>query len=371
MPTTAALIAYLFLFLLILPYPSLAQSEAGDHSGPQASEQQLTAETTSSSATPSVEMDSGSHREHAQEHASSPIEEPNRDLEETPQQREQFGRALIHIKKAEALFGSDNFEAALAEYQQAYIILRGHPKQFLALHNIGLCHERLFRYKPALQYYNDYLEKGAELVLNRAEVEGVIQTLTHLLSTLRISVNTKADVWVDEVLIGHAPGDFLVAAGRHTVELRSKGYESAKLEVSLPAQKTREIRFSLKTIEPGEKSKEGIHPGYFWTSSMLSVVALGLGTYFGINYISKNEEAEKHKNEDIRELIKDIETSETRANVAFAFGGALGLTSLVLFFLTDWNNLETSPSNSEASQQLRLTVEIGTRCAFLGLDTDF
>jgi tetratricopeptide (TPR) repeat protein len=365
MPIITAIITTWFLFLFVVPGTGVAQSEANDESVSQASEQDRSEEAPVSSSSSFVERDS----KEPQEQTISSAEEPKDESTETPQQREQFRRALIHIQRAEALFGSDNYEAALAEYEQAYDVLQGHPKQFQTLHNIGLCHERLFRYGQALRYFEDYLDKGGAQAANRAEVERVIQTLTRLLCTLRILVNVEADVWVDEVSVGHAPGDVLVAAGRHTVELRSPGYESAKLEVSISAQKIEKISFTLK--RPDADKVGGIHPAYFWTTSMLSVVALSVGSYFGIEYISRREEVEKHLYENIDERKSDINASETRANVAFIIGGTMGLAAITLFFLTDWDSEETPSSEQKTRQRARLNADISTRGAFMGLNAHF
>ncbi len=289
-------------------------------------------------------------------------------------QREQFRLALPHIIKAEGLFENDMFEAAGAEYRRASDILAGHPKYYLTLYNLGLCYERLFRYTEALEYYGNYLKAAGPQAENRGEVERLIKTLQGLLATLQISVNTKATVWIDGSLIGQAPGELLVAGGRHRVELRSEGYETEQLEVRVPAQKVQKLTFRMKSIG----RFQGIDPIYFWVSSALAVSALGVGTYFGIDALLEDQRAREARDEGIEKVLagelenddlqmqvedsnQKIEDLQVKANVFFAIGGGLAVSSVILFFLTDWESAETPLTVSGIGRGLSITTRVSER----------
>lgn len=302
-----------------------------------------------------------------------PVAKPKKEPQETPQQHDQFQQALVHIRRAEALFSTDNFEASLAEYQQAYAVLQGHPKQYLTLHNIGLCHERLFRYSKAVQYYKDYLEKGGKRVSNRIEIEKVTQALHYLLSTLHILVNVRAEVWIDDVLAGHAPGDILVDAGRHTIELRPQGYQPARFDVSVPVRKVQEIRYAFNIVKSDKDQDGGFHPSYFWAVSSVSVVSIGLGAYFGIQYLSALETA-KQKHEGVTakpDAESTIDKLEINSNIFFTIGGTLVLSSIVLFFLTDWEGVKDSTAKSENEHRAHISTYLNERSVRLNLDARF
>lgn len=284
-------------------------------------------------------------------------------------QHEQFKRALPHIVKAEGLFENDMFEAAAEEYQRAGEILEGHPKHFQTQYNLGLCYERLFRYSEALKYYKNYLRTAAPRTPNREEVERLIRTLRELLATLQISVNVKAKVWVDGLLIGQAPGALLVAGGRHRIELRAEGFQTEQLEVRVPAQTVRKLTVQMETIG----TFQGIDPSYFWVSSALAVTAVGIGAYFGIDSLLEDKktrdayrkdalEAEEREYDELDEQLKKdkekIEDLQITADLFFAIGGGLALGSVVLFFLTEWDSPENSPTVSRFDPSLSFTTRV-------------
>ncbi|MBN1654357.1 MAG: PEGA domain-containing protein [Deltaproteobacteria bacterium] len=282
-------------------------------------------------------------------------------------QHEQFQRALPHLIKAEGLFENDIFEGALAEYRTASEILRGHTKHYQTLYNLGLCQERLFRYTEALRYYRAYLEAGGEQAEKRIEVIKLVDTLLGLLSTLRISVNINASVWIDGMLIGRAPGEFLVAGGRHTVELRAGGYESSQVDVRLPARSLRELSFTMKEIG----SYHGIHPTYFWISAGVAVASVSVGGYFGIRALLKDDEAKNKYSHDKLKYIdldkdelqqqldnanEEIDDLKLKADIFFAVSGAFALSSVILFFLTDWSSHEKAASTPRSGRFFSLAT---------------
>jgi hypothetical protein len=257
--------------------------------------------------------------------------------------RDQFQRALPHLKKAETLFANDIFETALAEYKKAYDILEGHPKHYQVLYNIGLCCERLNRYTEALAYYQQYLRMCSAYGKDCATVEKDIETLKGILSQLHISVNVETEVWVDGVLMGAAPGTIMLAGGRHTVALRAQGYESEQVQVHIPAGSVQELNIKLV--------KRGISSAFFWGSTALSLAAMGFGAYYGTKAIAERNKADRNKGMFVsKKTGKQIDALSLRADVCFGIGGAFAITSAILYFLTDWHT-EVKPVSATSQSK--------------------
>jgi tetratricopeptide (TPR) repeat protein len=218
---------------------------------------------------------------------------------------EQMRVANPYLIRGEKLFGEGNYDAALAEFEKAHEILKGHPKQYQTLYNIGLCHERLFRYDQALRFYNQYLKRCRVDDEHRNIVKVTVETLQGLLATLRVKVNVKAEIWVDDRLIGYAPSDVLVPGGRHTIELRAGGYEAFQKELQIPARSERTIEIRLKII----KEYHGLHPVFFWSGAAITLTAFGIGTYYGVQALEKSDsfgEFDPLYNPDVKKDIDNL-----------------------------------------------------------------
>ena len=169
------------------------------------------------------------------------------------------------------LFNVGDYEGALFEFERAYSLWAGHPKRFWMLDNIGRCHEQLLRYDRALDYYRRYLREGGAAAKDRAAVEATIATLERLLGTLAVRSNVSVEVWVDDRQVGVGPGDVRVPFGRHAVELRAAGFETAKLEVIVGARQTTTVERTLQPLT----TAWGLEPWYFYGGAALTVGALG------------------------------------------------------------------------------------------------
>jgi tetratricopeptide (TPR) repeat protein len=248
---------------------------------------------------------------------------------DTPQVLE----ARTRIPRAEALFDAENYDAALAEFEKAYELLQGHRLQAELLYNIALCHERRFRYAVAMQLYSRYMQEAGSTGEARAEVEGTVRTLQNLLASVDVRSNVQAEVWVDENLVGTAPGRVLVPGGRHTLELRAKGHESQKREISIAARETRALDFTLTPLE------KGLRPAWFYGTSGATVVTAVVGISFAAKLMSeRNDYADKGPNAALnRPSDQDhLKSMALRADVFFATSGVLAITSAVLALFTDF-----------------------------------
>lgn len=257
-----------------------------------------------------------------------------------------WAEAEERFEEADGLYERGDYEGALAEFLHVHGLLDGHPRRFFVLFNIGRCQEQLFRYDEALRYYERYLAEGrpgaraAGVTLNfEQETVRLLEELQRRLATLTITTNVdRAEVWVDDRLVGHAPGDVSVVEGRRTVELRAPGHAPSRQDVQVAARTTQTLTFSL------ESSFGGIHPALFLTGAALTVIAVGLGAGFGGAALAEQSNidgqlASGDPRERFRVTQARIDANAQTALVAdilYAVAGTLGIATLLLAFITDW-----------------------------------
>jgi hypothetical protein len=267
------------------------------------------------------------------------------------------------LARGNLLLEQGNFDAALTEFQRAYDVVGDHPVRYVILFNIGKAHERMFRYDLALEYYNRYLQEGGPQAEDRATVEATIQTLQGLLATLAISVNVpQAEVWVDDRMVGTAPGRVSIPGGRHVVELRAAGYTSAQQEVQIPARTEQALTFVLEELADEYR---GLTPIVFWSTAGAGVAALAIGGVFGILAVAKRGDVDDQladpvemwdggRLEEERGSIQDLALV---ADIFFIGGAVLGVGALVLAFLTDWSGGEAETQTAGLSLAPRLSSD--------------
>jgi tetratricopeptide (TPR) repeat protein len=280
----------------------------------------------------------------------------------------QYERALPYLEQGEVTFDSKNYEASLAEFERAYAILKGHPKQCETLKNIGLCHERLFRYDRALDYYRRYLAECGAAAKERDKIEQKLDVLNDLLGTLKVAANVSSEVWVDNVLIGKAPGDLLVSGGRHTVELRAVGYESEQREISIPGGSIQHLAFTLNEIS----EYKGISPVFFGSAAGLAVISAGIGTWFGVQALSQKSDAEGRVQKlNTAGTEDDIDSSALTADVFFATAGVFALGAGILYLFTDWGGEQKSTADKPKDIEISLRPTASKQRAGLQLVGSF
>jgi tetratricopeptide (TPR) repeat protein len=265
----------------------------------------------------------------AQQETPSPPESP------TPADV-QLESARATATHAERLFDAGHFRAALAEYTRAYDALAGHPRQYFVLYNLAACNERLFQYDVALGFYEEYLRRAPAAEPDRAQVVAIMSTLRALLGTLVVESSASTSIWVDDRRLGHAPGRWLVPAGRHVVEARADLRESQRREVQLGAGQLLQLRFDLARLS----TNTGPRPAYFWAATTLTGAALVTGTVFGVLALSARQDGEDRAR---YYLDTQAEADRTRdyalaADIGFGSAALLGASATVLYFMTDWSS---------------------------------
>jgi len=259
--------------------------------------------------------------------------------------------AKRYLRQGEALFEAGNFEAALTEFEKAYEHMEGHPKRFYVLDNIGMCHERLFRYDLALQYFQRFLDEGGADAPDRAAVEASIRALKGLLATLTVSANVKAEVWVDDRLMGEAPGDVLLPGGRHVIELRAPGHEPVQREIHITARETQTQSFTLDPIE----EYEGLSPVFFWTGAALTVGTAAVGGFFGLRALSQDSDGEERRDSlgamgNTPEDEDEVKRSALTADILYGAAALFAVGTTLVYFMTDWDDPPGSERGPESSQ---------------------
>lgn len=273
------------------------------------------------------------------------------------------------IARARDRFDRGDYEAAVLDFQRAFELLAGDPRQSLLLNNIAVCYERLFRYDLALRYYQQYLDAGPTDAADREEVARVIAGLRGLLGKLRIVSNVPAQVWVGRDIQLDAPGEAWVPAGTHVVEVSARGHESERRQVRVAPRSAQTLRFELK---PAPRY-EGLPRAYFYSGVALTGAALIVGAGFGLKALQQHRHASADYSRDSAQnrLLQSDNEQITRlqhgADICFATAALFGVSTLVVFFLTDWSKRrEPQMEATRPSPRVRLFAHASAHEAVLG-----
>ncbi len=254
------------------------------------------------------------------------------------QSTEDAARALT--AQGELLFEAGNFEAALAEFEEAYDELEANPDRYILLFNIGQCYERTFRYDRALTYYRRYLSEGGAEAEGHGEVEATIRALEGLLATVEITVNVPAAaVWVDGLEVGTAPGTLMIPGGVHRVEVRAAGHSPEIQEVQVAARQSVTISFELEELS----TYRGLDSAVFWVTTATAAATLAAGAGVGIaTLVEQSAVTARPSNLITSEDRQRLTDQALVADVLYGAGCAVGIAAIVLAFMTDWGGAPAS-----------------------------
>lgn len=245
--------------------------------------------------------------------------------------------ARAHIENAEAAYAREDYEAALVEFEATAALLQGHSLRFRVLFNVGRCQERLLRYQDALISLRAFLSTGGEFTEQAPEVRAKLELLEGLLGTVRLSVDVQDyEVWVSDRLIGRTLDEVLLPSGRHPIEIRKDGYVANQQEALVIARRDVDLSFEMTRLAD---EFEGISPGYFVTSTVVTVLSLAGGATLGVMALGRRNDIQSRS----PALAQPEETEEIRslalgADILFGVA-ALGAASAIIFALfTDWGD---------------------------------
>ncbi len=193
-----------------------------------------------------------------------------------------MAEARARFDPAVAIFEQGDYAGALAEFERIYQLLEGHSRRFFVLYNIARCQEALFRYDAAIETYQRYLREGGAGTEQEQDARQRTVELERRLATVVIESNVSAEVWLDDRLVGQAPGTIRVTAGSHRIELRARGYAPERQPLQVAARTQETLRFTL------DRTGSGLSPAFFLTGAGLTLVAAGIGAGFGISALGEH-----------------------------------------------------------------------------------
>lgn len=265
---------------------------------------------------------------------------------------EELARAKQHFKQGRAFADTGNCRGAIVEFQAAFDLV---PRPS-ALYNIAQCQERMFRYDLAIEYYERFLQLAGEDDPDRQAVLTAIRLLRGLLATVQVQSTVPAEVWVGDRLAGEAPGTLLVPGGTYTVELRAKGYEPERREITVIGQQQLSVAFEMRALS----TYEGLDPLYFYGTAGVSLALVAVGGVLGLHAVTDRGTADDRDAElNTRQTIQDIRDKQQLADIFFGAAGVVAVGATVLYFMTDWDDGEQQDS-SGASARLQPVIGPGS-----------
>jgi hypothetical protein len=157
------------------------------------------------------------------------------------------GRARQHFERGYALAEQRNFDAAIAEFEQAQAIS---PNVSL-LYNLGQAYAAAGRSADAVSTLERYLSQAGEALSpeRRRQAETLIRYHAARVGRIALEIEPAgASVVVDGKDRGQAPlaGTLAVAAGQHAVLVSAPGYEPHATSLDVPAQQVAAVKVALR-----------------------------------------------------------------------------------------------------------------------------
>ncbi|MBI3181662.1 MAG: PEGA domain-containing protein [Myxococcales bacterium] len=292
-----------------------------------------------------------------------------------PAKDEVTAKAKAHFAKGKSFYKQARYREAIAEFEAAYK-LKPHGVIFF---NIAQSHEKLGDIPAALRSFHQYLREvpGAE---DRETVQAAMRNLEKRLAEkglqqiLVYSQPPGGSVLIDGKRRGATPFSAELPLGKHTVAVEVEGYRLTEREVTLTADTSLALDFTLEKKteavpllavpepEPEPLKKPELTPpveppvpavaspppppmpeptkGRLWTyvAAGASGAALAAGAYFGASAQSASDalmsEENKQRSRDEATRLKQTALSSARtANVLYGVAGAAGATAVALFFI--------------------------------------
>jgi hypothetical protein len=271
----------------------------------------------------------------------------------TQQAAPNLADAKKHYGEGEKKFKAGDYAGALTEFKAADDI-KGTPQ---SQRYIGLCHDNLGHYGEAVAWYDKFLAAVPDKMKKEGdEVKARVGQIKAMPARIHLETTPPgAAILADGKAMGTTPTDVELTPGKHILHIELAGYLPIDKDVDVSYGAKDEVKSELvaKPVEakpiatnpvvttpvetkPTEPVKEEKHeprsklPAFI--TGGLAIVAIGVGTGFGIAALSKKSDFDKNPN------AADADTGENFALVAdMAFGVAitLGVTSAVLFLTKD------------------------------------
>ncbi len=279
--------------------------------------------------------------------------------------------AKKHYGEGEKKFKAGDYAGALTEFQAAEAI-KPAPQ---AERYIGLCHDNLGHYGDAVSFYEKFLAAVPDKMKKEGdEIKARVEVIKKMPARIHVeSTPAGASILADGKAMGVTPTDVDLAPGKHIIHLELAGFLSVdrdvevtygskqdmKSELSAKAAEATPIAVKTTTMAPDttkpvepvkDEKKEPRSKLPAFITGGLAIVAIGVGTGFGIAALSKKSDFDKNPTADT------ADTGENFALVAdMAFGVAitLGVTSAVLFLT---NDDDAAPAKTASAKKKPLRI---------------
>jgi hypothetical protein len=179
--------------------------------------------------------------------------------------------ARASFERGLKLFDEGKFAEARDAFQHAYDL----APSYRLLYNIGLSAKELGDYAGAIRMLEGYLTEGTwEITAEKgSEIAALIGELIHKVGTNKVTTNVPgAQLFVDGVFAGQTPLEepLVMNPGKHTIEARAKGYESASRSVTAAPGETGDD-IALELAQPAASSSTAL------MVAASAVVLVGIG----------------------------------------------------------------------------------------------
>jgi hypothetical protein len=155
--------------------------------------------------------------------------------------------ARQHFDRGLALFQTNDFNGALAEFQAAYDL----SHRATVLYNIGVTHQNLHHYPEAARAIEQYLREATITPERRAQVESGLNDIRNFIAHVRLTgLPDGAQVTIDGENAGTAPfaNPIAVGTGRHTIAAHLDGYRDAQETVLIAGGQDRDVALAMRSM---------------------------------------------------------------------------------------------------------------------------
>lgn len=188
-------------------------------------------------------------------------------------------QAMLLYREGRAKFDADDFKGAAETFSRA-LSLDADP---ILAYNTARAYERGQDFEKASEFYRRTLAMNPpEEVAKRCDqalvqIDEVLrerkaaqEAKARAVTVLRVRTNRPGELFIDDTLVGVAPGEFEVAPGKHTLELRLPNYPTQRRNLTAAPRATQDVIFALEDTEGDDTAA-----GWWGLSLMASGVLAG------------------------------------------------------------------------------------------------
>ncbi len=308
---------------------------------------------------------------------------------EKPAKKDEKGdkkAAGAHFKKGKELFEKKNYKEAKEEFMKAEEILPAPQAELF----IGKCAEENGEFADAASWYQKAIDSGKLKDADQTDAKGRLDGLKKKPAKVKITSDpTGGTITVDgKAIADKTPAEIELTPGSHKISVKAEGKKEntqdvdvapftgaavvAKLEAAGPVEAA-DDPFKTKPPEtkPPETATGPTAPPssgdtgtgkrdmtWVYVTGGAAVVALGVGTFFGLAAMSDKKDFDDKPTRDTR----DKGTRDALiADMGFGIGLTLGVTAAVLYFTSPAK--EASAAKKPAPTKMAFAPFIGAPTA--------